>query len=465
MLKRILSIASMCAMLLPFQVSAATTSGDLIKGSSSAVYFFGANGKRYVFPTDKTYFSWYADFSGVHTISDAELASYPLGGNVTYRPGVRLVKITTDPRVYAVAHGGVLRWIQSEAIAASLYGSTWARNVDDIPDTFFINYTMGTAIASATDYSPSTEVAGSTTINMDKNLQPGTVTPPPAPTPTPAPLPPPPTGHNGILSVSPTTNPRAGDSVSLQGYANYSSSISDVKLYFNNVLQKNCYLSPCSVDVTLPLSNAQPSYPIRAEFTWIDWPMVTVSSTIIASTSTPSINLTITKPEVAPGYTREFVVDADRNFLVRYIDIFVDDVDIHGCTNIQICRYSDTEMNATGTHSVYATASDTNGQLRRTATQTYRTVTNDHPRITVTPGKSALFTGETLDVTVTANDDNGVATTEVWLDGTLLKHCDMSTCTVVAGPWTQPRNVNFVGKATDLTGLASEQTGPTVTVQ
>src|SRR5579859_1820865 len=110
----------------PLQASAAgCTSGTLIKGSLSAVYYCGADGKRYVFPNEKTYKSWYSDFSGVMTISDSDLASLQIGGNVTYRPGVKMVKITTDPKVYAVSKGGVLRPIADEATATALYGSTW----------------------------------------------------------------------------------------------------------------------------------------------------------------------------------------------------------------------------------------------------------------------------------------------------------------------------------------------------
>jgi len=41
---------------------------SLIKGTGSAVYYLSSNGKRYVFPTEKTYFTWYSDFANVQTI-------------------------------------------------------------------------------------------------------------------------------------------------------------------------------------------------------------------------------------------------------------------------------------------------------------------------------------------------------------------------------------------------------------
>lgn len=129
-------------------MAATISAGDLIKASGSAVYYYGADGKRYVFPTESTYKTWYADFSSVKTITDAELAAIEIGGNVTVRPGTKLVKITTDPKTYAVAPGGVLRHIDSEERARTLYGDDWAQRVIDIPDAFWVNYTKGDPITT-----------------------------------------------------------------------------------------------------------------------------------------------------------------------------------------------------------------------------------------------------------------------------------------------------------------------------
>ncbi len=132
----------------PNFANAAASAGDLIKmeGNTSVYYFDGA--KRFVFPNEATYFSWYSDFSGVVTIPSSELQSYLLGGNVVMRPGTKLVKITTDPKVYAVEANGVLRHVQTEAQAIALYGSNWATRVVDVPDAFFTNYSIGTPLAS-----------------------------------------------------------------------------------------------------------------------------------------------------------------------------------------------------------------------------------------------------------------------------------------------------------------------------
>lgn len=165
------------ALVAPLTARAATpASGSLVKASLPAVYYVGADAKRYVFPNEKTYKTWYVDFSGVMTITDAELAALPIGGNVTYRPGVKLVKIQTDPKTYAVAKNGTLRWVKSEALATSLYGSDWnTADTHDVPDAFFTNYTLGADINNASDYSPAGEMSQATSINADKNLG-GTVT-------------------------------------------------------------------------------------------------------------------------------------------------------------------------------------------------------------------------------------------------------------------------------------------------
>ncbi len=171
------AIATAGSVLLPVAVhaqnapSAVFSPGDLIKGTSfTSVYYYASNGRRYVFPNEKTYFTWYKDFSGVKTLSDAQLGVIPLGGNVTYRPGVKMVKITTDPRTYVVAEGGILRHVQTEQLAETLYGLAWKGNVHDVPDGFFVNYRVGTPIQTASDYDPSDVTTLTATIAQDKQL-------------------------------------------------------------------------------------------------------------------------------------------------------------------------------------------------------------------------------------------------------------------------------------------------------
>ncbi len=181
---------------MPPLAHAAPAPGSLIKRADHpAVYYYATNGRRYVFPNERVFRTWYVDFSTVQTVTAAEMTEARIGGNVTYRPGFRMVKIDTDPKVYAISRGGVLRHIASETVAAAIFGSGWATLVDDIPDAFFVNYAMGSQIVSVSDYDRSAELASATTINADKNL--GSLTPS-------APLPEVPTGTTPVPTPTPS---------------------------------------------------------------------------------------------------------------------------------------------------------------------------------------------------------------------------------------------------------------------
>lgn len=130
----------------------AATPGTLVKGTTlSTVYYYASNGSRYAFPNEKTYFTWYSDFAGVQTISDSELAAIPLAGNIVYRPGSRWIKIQSDPKTYVVTPQGQIRWVESEEVAKGLAGDDWNMMIDDVPDVFFVDYTVGASLTSATN--------------------------------------------------------------------------------------------------------------------------------------------------------------------------------------------------------------------------------------------------------------------------------------------------------------------------
>jgi hypothetical protein len=145
--------------------------GNLIKGSSKAVYYYGIDNKRYVFPDEQTYFSWYDDYKQVNVISDSALAQIPIGGNVTMRPGVRMVKIISSPQVYAVSQGAVLHWLKTEEVAQSLYGTNWQNMIVDISDAFFINYQIGEPVEKNIDFNPFLEKNNVVSIDLDKGLK------------------------------------------------------------------------------------------------------------------------------------------------------------------------------------------------------------------------------------------------------------------------------------------------------
>ena len=155
---------------------AATVNTLIRTDGNAAIYWYNNDGRRYVFPNAHTFHTWFTDgdLGSVTTLSPQELGAIPLGGNVTYRPGARLVKITTDPHVYVVSRYGVLHWITSEAIATQLFGNAWAQQVDDVPDEFFTNYRIGDPIVNPAQYNVSYEY-GQTRIPSDNIALPGTL--------------------------------------------------------------------------------------------------------------------------------------------------------------------------------------------------------------------------------------------------------------------------------------------------
>lgn len=112
----------------------------------STVYYIGADGKRHAFPNPSVYTSWYCDFSAVQIVSKAELASFALGRNITYKPGVQLVKFRGAPTVFVVQPNHTLRALPDETTANNLFGNAWAKRVRDIEDTFYLDYTIGTPL-------------------------------------------------------------------------------------------------------------------------------------------------------------------------------------------------------------------------------------------------------------------------------------------------------------------------------
>ncbi|MFH0892436.1 MAG: hypothetical protein V1867_06690 [Candidatus Falkowbacteria bacterium] len=151
--------------------AAGNHSGQIVKMRGlTSLYYVAADGKRYVFPNENIYRSWFTDYDDVVTLSEEELVGLPLGGNVLYRPGVLLVKITTDPKVYAVTKSGVLRWIKTETIARTLYGDSWNKLVDDVPDSFFTNYRVGDEIDDVAEFDPENEIEDIDNIDANYGL-------------------------------------------------------------------------------------------------------------------------------------------------------------------------------------------------------------------------------------------------------------------------------------------------------
>jgi hypothetical protein len=150
------------------KAAAAPLGGDLIKGSSSAIYYVTADGKRLTFSDAATYFSWYPDFSKIKILSNEQVTALPFAGFVTLRPGTSPVKFKSDNKVYAVAQGGVLRHLQSEIQAAMIFGADWNKKIVILPDALFSSYTIGATITGPGQYWWKQEMNKSPDIASDK---------------------------------------------------------------------------------------------------------------------------------------------------------------------------------------------------------------------------------------------------------------------------------------------------------
>ena len=151
------------------QNSNSITAGALVKAKGHpGIYYIGSDGKRYVFPNQQIFFSWYENFNNVTEVDENTVASFQLAGNVRYRPGILLVKIQSDPKVYAVSQNGILRWVKNEALAKKLYGDNWNLLIDDMPVTYFASYIIGDVINDASQYDPEDEEVSIATIDEDR---------------------------------------------------------------------------------------------------------------------------------------------------------------------------------------------------------------------------------------------------------------------------------------------------------
>lgn len=117
--------------------------GDLFMSASAGkggtVYYY-ANSKKYPFPNEKVYLSWYPDFKSViiKKIAAVDVGDVAWGTNVRYRPGTRMIKVPDDLKVYAVTTGGKACWVKDEDVAKKFYGATWNKKIDDLLASLFV---------------------------------------------------------------------------------------------------------------------------------------------------------------------------------------------------------------------------------------------------------------------------------------------------------------------------------------
>jgi len=123
----------------------------LIQAENKSIFYLAKDGKRYIFPNQGTFKSWFGDYTLIRQISNDELFKIPLGGNVFYRPGSKILQTASDPKYYFVNLNGVLSPFDSEYTIKDVYGSDWKKQVEEIENFYFTNYKIGNEIYSVSD--------------------------------------------------------------------------------------------------------------------------------------------------------------------------------------------------------------------------------------------------------------------------------------------------------------------------
>lgn len=130
--------------------------GSVITSGDGLYYYLGFDKKRYFIPTPDApntpggpdvVITWFTNRNEAVTVSDAVRNAYPLGGNAGIRPGTKLVKIETSPKIYAVTSRLGLRLVGVDegtgaAEIAVLFGPNWRSRLVTIPDAYFTNYSI-----------------------------------------------------------------------------------------------------------------------------------------------------------------------------------------------------------------------------------------------------------------------------------------------------------------------------------
>lgn len=127
--------------------------GDYIKSPYfDTVYYVDTGFVRRPFVDSQTYFTYQDSFATIKVVTDATLPTLAMGAPMLPNPGIVLIKIVSDDRVYAVTADGTgeaqLHWLPSETLAVELYGVDWSDYVIDIPVTLFGKYVSGSEVDS-----------------------------------------------------------------------------------------------------------------------------------------------------------------------------------------------------------------------------------------------------------------------------------------------------------------------------
>ena len=229
-------------------------------------------------------------------------------------------------------------------------------------------------------------------------------------------------------------------------------------------------ISVCSVTYTVPNASAAATTTVLATLTHKDYTTETASTTLSLVSEVEDDSIILQVPRTTIRSTSQFVATAfpGPHYAPADIYIVVDGGAIKDCgPNPTSCSYQGTIFGNIGSvHTVYARIKTNGGLYYRSQSALVTLAANDAPSVTVATGKMNMFATETVDVTASANDDDGIASITIYQNDSPIKTCTgLASCTTIAGPFpglVAGDVVNFDASATDILG-ATTATGQSST--
>ncbi len=141
----------------------------IARSANNDLYYYAADGKRYIFPNLTIFESWFNDYDinnfEIHDLQT--LYQTPLGGNVTLRPGT-LMMTETDPNIYLITGNGNMKVFENLELLKELYGSDYEALIVTIPNFYFTNYKKDGTITKLEDFP---QISDNLTIDQDKGFK------------------------------------------------------------------------------------------------------------------------------------------------------------------------------------------------------------------------------------------------------------------------------------------------------
>ena len=125
--------------------------------NTTVTYYIGRDGRRHAFPHPSVMDSWYrSGMPPTRTLTMEEIHAIPLGANVTYRPGVKVLQFEGSS-MYVVAGEKMIRVVADAQAVANLYGPRWFNHLVGLSDAHFADYRLSNepAVMGLSDFNPS----------------------------------------------------------------------------------------------------------------------------------------------------------------------------------------------------------------------------------------------------------------------------------------------------------------------